>query len=101
VKLISYHTGSNPVLTTKIKVMEKETYQMVNYDGDSYDSKVPVELVDAFLKMKQVLEQMSNGKYYCTPNMYYVDELEGVSVGIVEVNDDGTHIKTPFSLIIK
>jgi hypothetical protein len=47
------------------------------------------------------MEQVSNGKYYCTPSMYYTDELEGVSVGIVEVNGDGTHIKTPFSLIIK
>ena len=79
----------------------KETYQMVNYDGDSYDSKIPVELVESFLKMKEVMEQMSNGKYYCTPIMYYTDELEGVSVGIVEINGDGTHIKTPFSLIIK
>jgi hypothetical protein len=78
----------------------KETYQMVNYDGDSYDSKIPVELVESFLKMKEVMEQMSNGKYYCTPSMYYT-ESEGVSVGIIEINGDGTHIKTPFSLIIK
>ena len=79
----------------------KETYQMVNFDGDSYDSKIPVELVESFLKMKEVMEQVSNGKYYCTPSMYYTDESEGVSVGIVEINGDGTHIKTPFSLIIK
>jgi len=79
----------------------KETYQMKNYHGDSYDSKIPVELAEVFFKIKEAVEEASNGKYYCTPSAYYTDESEGITVGIIEVNDNSVNVKTPFTLTIK
>ena len=78
----------------------KETYKVKNYMGESYDSGIPIELVDALSKLKEKMDEVSNGKYYCTP-FIYSEDLKGISVGIVEVKNDGIHTKTPFYLTIK
>jgi hypothetical protein len=78
----------------------KETYQLNSHDGEAFDSQVPIELVESFIMLKNKFEETSNGKYYCTPLVFEENE-KGVSVGIIEIKDDGTHVKLPFNLAIK
>ena len=77
-----------------------ETYQVKNYDGDSYDTKLPIDLVEAFAKLKDMLSELSNGKYQCTPFVFNPNDGHGISTGIIEVKED-YHTKLPFYLTIK
>lgn len=78
----------------------KETYQLNSHDGEAFDSQVPIELVESFIMLKNKFNSTSNGKYYCTPLVFEENE-KGISVGIIEIKDDGTHVKLPFNLAIK
>lgn len=82
------------------KTQISETYHAKMYDGRSYDTKIPNELVEAFAKLKEMLGELSNGKYECTPFVYDQNEGQGISTGIIEVKETH-HTKLPFYLSIK
>lgn len=77
----------------------KETYQIANFDGENYDTKLPIELVEAFSKLKEKLVEVSNGRYQCTPFVFN-PMTQGLSTSIIETNENKT-IKLPFYLSIK
>ena len=77
-----------------------ETYKLRNHNGDVHDTKIPVELARYFNAMTEWLSDVSQEKYHCTPFIMTEDE-SGITTPIVEVKDDGTHVKTPFHLTIK
>jgi hypothetical protein len=66
--------------------------------GKSYDTGVPIDLFDAFSKLKEELVIKSNGIYEATPIIFNPNEL-GVISGIIEVKD-GRHTKTEYVLTI-
>lgn len=76
------------------------TYQVKHYDSGSYDSKLPVDLVETFAKLKEMLSELSGGKYESTPFVYDPNETQGISAGIIEVKDN-YHTKLPFYLSIR
>jgi hypothetical protein len=76
----------------------QKTYQLKTHDGEVFDSQVPIELAKSFIAVTKKFEETSNGKYHCTPLIF--EEEKGLSVGIIEVKDDGTHFKLPFNLTI-
>jgi hypothetical protein len=78
----------------------KEIYQIKTFGGEEHDTQVPLKLAESFIVLKEKFEEISNGKYYCTPLVFEKNE-KGVSVGIIEIKDDGTHVKLPFNLTIK
>jgi hypothetical protein len=75
------------------------TYKVKNYSGEEYDTKIPVELVEAFAKLKEKLVEVSNGRYECTP-FVFDPESQGLLTGIMEVKETH-HTKLPFYLCIK
>lgn len=77
----------------------QKTYQLKTHDGEVFDSQVPIELAESFIVIAKKFEEISNGKYYCTPLVF--EEEKGLSVGIIEKKEDGIHIKLPFKLTIK
>ena len=77
-----------------------DTYYVKNYDGSGYDTKLPVELVEIFAKLKEQLSFLSGGKYECTPFVYDPNETQGISTGIIEVTESN-HTKLPFYLSIR
>ena len=77
-----------------------ETYQVKNYDGSGYDTKLPIDLVEAFAKLKEMLSELSGGKYECTPFIFDSNEAQGISTGNIEVKESH-HTKLPFYLSIR
>ena len=87
-------------LNTEKSTNNSETYQVKNYYGSGYDTKLPVDLVESFAKLKEMLSELSNGKYECTPFVYDPNEAQGISTGIIEFKDNH-HTKLPFYLSIR
>lgn len=80
--------------------MEK-THIIKSFDGRSYDSKIPEDLVEVFGKLKNMLSELSNGEYECTPSIYDQNETIGVLCGILKRNENGSQTKLPYYLSIR
>ncbi len=77
-------------------------YPLVGFENhvNSYDSGVPIDLFEAFSKLKEELVIKSNGTYEATPIIFDPNSAGGgIMSGIIEVKD-GKHTKTEYVLTI-
>jgi len=80
--------------------METKKLSIYKTDGSEefHDTGVPIDLFEAFSKIKEDLGNKSEGIYECTP-MILDHNINGVAVGILEKRDGITR-KSEYTLTL-